>query len=224
MTRYLIVIGFSIIGWILAAVFMAANSTNRQNFNDISSINRELQDSIRIYKNKNNQLVSEKAAVEAELGLLKDTYADEFRQIKEQLRIQQKDVRGIFKAITESTGSGTGSVDTVYVPGDGPTSLKVNDTTQWFSISGVVTPTSFNYTYTVWDDITLVPFYKGKDLYVRGTSKNPNTRITGLQGILVAKKERPKFWGIGPSVQFGYYGDKWAVVPGVSIQYNLLRF
>src|SRR5690606_13101437 len=134
-------------------------------------------------------------------------------------------VRGIYKAVTTTSGSGEGGVTTIYVPvptGDTVQALSVYDSTKWFTISGVVSKDKFKYEYTVYDNITLVPYRDGRKLLVRGTSSNPNTRITGLTGILVAE-DKPKPWGIGPSIQLGY-DTEFRITPGISLQYSLIRF
>lgn len=190
------------------------------------AINKELRDSVTSYRNKHGEVVAQKAAVEADLRLLQTTYSEEFKWIRQHLGVQEKAVKGIFKAVTNTTFQGVGTIDTVVVDASGGiTRVGISDSSPWhkFRADISLSPYSVTYDFASWDSVTLVPYYKGKDLYVKGISANPHSKITGLQGILVSKAQKKKPWGIGPSIQIGYDNGV-RITPGISIQYSLIRF
>jgi len=205
----------------------------QRNAEQIISVLAEQTAETTAWYNKYNQAVAQKAAAEANLALLKETYADDFKWIKQHMGVQAKDVKGIFKAVTETKGSGTATEDWELEPLDSTEveefdSLRwipVSDSTEWFQLGGwFFLPTrEFFYQYRSFDEITLVPYREGRNLMVRGHSKNPNVSIKGLQGILVATDPKKKPWGIGPSIQIGY-DTQVRITPGISIQYSLIRF
>lgn len=212
---------------IFGAFYTVEYRGRREDNQNYKSIVEEQQSQITYHKNKAGEEYAKKVAAEGDIKTLKSAYGKEIREIKNALGIQSKAIKAIVRVSTLTTGSGNGKIDTVYVrdekTGNTITSIDISDTTDWFSINGRVDFSGFRYTYQTRDSITLVPYKDGKKTYVKGISANPNTKITGLQGILVHEEKRNKRFGIGPSIQVGY-DEGIRITPGVSVQWSVIRF
>jgi len=210
---------------VIVGMLFSANSKLKNRNSNYSEVVAEKDALITHYVNKAGEEVAKRQGVETNLSILKEAYSTDIKAIKNQLGVNTKDIKGIYKAVTTTSGKGEGSVDTVTIIREGVPvkALSVSDSTKWFSIHGIAFPNKFVYNYHVRDSITLVPYKVGKNLYVKGTSANPNTHITGLQGILVSEDPGRKPWGIGPSIQIGY-DTQIRITPGLSVQYSLIRF
>lgn len=222
-------------GWLTYAVItllvvlgisLASNSNRGDTIKQLSSINKELNDSVTLLTNKYGEVVAKKSAAEADLKLLKEVYGEKFEAIEKHLNINAKQVRGIFSAVTKTIYQDVGTIDTIVVDDtNGITNIGIGDHSPWHDFRAEIQlkPYRVDYYFESRDSITLVPYRVGRDLYVKGLSANPNARITGLQGILVATDPKRKPWGIGPSIQIGY-DTQIRITPGISVQYSLIRF
>ena len=77
--------------------------------------------------------------------------------------------------------------------------------------------------YLFTDDSTYRVEMEGYNVKARSIEVYPRTVTqTVIERIEVPGK--PKRWGIGPQIGFGYNGREWMPYVGVGIQYNLIRF
>ena len=77
--------------------------------------------------------------------------------------------------------------------------------------------------YLFTDDSTYRVEMEGYNVKARSIEVYPRTITqTVIERIEVPGK--PKRWGIGPQIGFGYNGLNWMPYVGVGIQYNLIRF
>lgn len=222
--KYLAIVALTAL--IFCSFYSCRNDKLQSELKAQTALLKEAQAETTSYKNKYGQEVAKKLAAETTIKALQQSYGDELKVIKDQLGINTKDIKGILKATTETTGKGNGKIDTLYLDKDSSKyAIGVKDSTQYFRINGVVSDLGFDYTYTTYDSITLVPYREGKQLFVKGISSNPNTKITGLQGILVHTEPRIKRFGIGPFIGATLSEDlKPKPVVGIGVQYNFIRF
>ena len=77
--------------------------------------------------------------------------------------------------------------------------------------------------YLFTDDSTYRVEMEGYNVKARSIEVYPRT-VTHTVIERVSVPEKPKRWGIGPQLGFGYNGRDWMPYVGVGIQYNLIRF
>ncbi len=215
---------------LLASGFLIGHDKLKKKAATQASIIEEQQSQITYHKNGRDQEYAKRVAAEGDLKTLKTAYGEEIKEIRKSLDINSRAIKAITRVSTVSTGSGIGTIDTIYIKdeknlglGKQPYSIAVSDTTRWFDINGVISNAGFRYLYQARDSITLVPYKDGKRTYVKGISSNPNTKLSGLQAVLISTEPRTKRFGIGPSVQVNYT-DKINFTFGISIQWNVIRF
>ena len=78
-----------------------------------------------------------------------------------------------------------------------------------------------NYLFT--DDSTYRVEMEGYNVLARSIEVYPRT-VTQTIIERVSVPEKPKRWGIGPQIGFGYNGRDWMPYVGVGIQYNIIWF
>lgn len=216
-----------IVTLVVMGTAITAARLNLHTINRLTSVNKELIDSLHTYKNKYGEEVVKRAAAEANTKLLVDTYSDKFDWIKQHMGVQEKNVKGIFSVVTNGSYSGGGILDTLLVEHD-ILSLGYQEHDPWMDFTAEIKLEPSKGPQLRWDletrdSVTLVPYKEGKNTYVKGISANPHSKIKGLQGILVATDPKNKRWGIGPSIQIGY-DTQVRITPGISVQYSLIRF
>lgn len=102
---------------------------------------------------------------------------------------------------------------------------------KWADIKAwVVEDGAIGLTYTVRDSITFTAYERKKgflgmgtpDRWLEGVSHNPNTRISGIDNVII--KDRPKPFSFGVQTGVGFNGDRFAPYLGVGVTYSLLRW
>ena len=82
--------------------------------------------------------------------------------------------------------------------------------------------------YSVTDSLIIVSYLKrkgwfGHQLFIDGTSINPNTTIKGMKSIAISGYQ-PHKWGIGVQIGYGFNGEKLSPMIAVGLQRSILRF
>lgn len=82
--------------------------------------------------------------------------------------------------------------------------------------------------YSITDSLVIVSYLKrkgwfGHQLFIDGTTMNPNTTISGMKSIAISGYQ-PHRWGIGIQVGYGYNGEKLSPMVSVGLQRSLIRF
>ena len=196
------------------------------------SVNHELTDTLRTWRNKAGQSVTDKTAAEVNLKHAKDFYAGELKQIRETFEIRDKNLKAFITAQFNATGKGS-------------VSLSFDTTTQHRSNVRVHTPMfriddgflnfkgtmpdslSLDYEYSYRDSVIFATSWKKnglfrtKTLMVSGAFGNKNATITGLRNVEISDFKDKRF-GIGPMVGYDLLNNQ--PVVGVSVQYSLIRF
>lgn len=202
------------------------------------SIIREKNDSLHYERNKNGILIAEKSAAEVTTKEALEFYAAELKEIKEQTKINARDIKAFVKAEFQAHGEGNAAVTPVIVTNEDGSTQEMTDfhfsdsflTFDSRILTGESTAPS-QYTYT--DKLTFA-FHTKKDhwwslekLYGTGYLSNPNARITKATEVMV-DNYKDKRWGIGFSAGFGAMivdqEIKVGPVVQVGLTYNIIKF
>lgn len=216
---------------ILAACLFGLRSMEAR-LKSSESANHELTDTLRTWKNKAGQSVTDKTAAEVNLKHAKDFYAGELNQIRETFEIRDKNLKSFITAQFNATGKGsvTMSFDTtiqqrsnvrVHTP-----MFRIND--GFLSFKGTMPDSaSLDYEYSYRDSVIFATSWKKnglfrkKTLMVSGAFGNKNATITGLRNVEISDFKDKRF-GIGPMVGYDILNNR--LVVGVSVQYSLIKF
>lgn len=217
---------------IILVIVLYANSLLKRKIRSSEQVNHELIDTVRTWKNKAGQNVSDKRAAEVSPKDAKAFYAVELQQIRETFEIRDKNLRSFISAQFNATGKGsvTMSFDTtiqhssnvrVHTP-----MFRVSDGFLYFK-GAMPDSATLNYEYSYRDSVIFATSWKKnglfrkKTLLVSGAFGNKNATITGLRNVVVSDFKDKRF-GIGPMVGYDVLNNR--PVVGVSVQYSLIRF
>lgn len=156
----------------------------------------------------------------ADVEILKALHRQEMDSLLTILKIKEKQLHTTVFAGTQTTGTITPKIDTVYLDGNPTYSLSYKDA--WLSLNGELNAASkLQYSYT---DSLVFALTKTKGYFnINAYSLNPNTRFTGLTSLQIPMPARRRF-GIGPYVGYGYTGQRWQPSFGLSFHYSLIQF
>lgn len=145
------------------------------------------------------------------------------------LKIQGKQLEGITAIGTQTRAVIVPKVDTVLVHDQPALHFSYND--RWIDIDGVLPAGAPQITYITRDSLIFTHYRKrtgflglGRTVtYLDGYSINPNSKVTGVTDLRFVT-DKPKRFGIGPYIGYGYDGLRWAPSMGISLQYSLIKF
>lgn len=168
--------------------------------------------------------------VEADVAVLRGIYP-KLDSVLHVLRIQSKQLQSL--TAFSSRTSGTVRPQIEVVPGGGSggkDAQRFSYSDRWLDLKGVLSDTPF-VRYSTYDSFIVTSYWKKKgflglgrkDVFIDAYSLNPAARIDGLTGLKVST-ERPKRFGIGPYLGYGWDGQRWAPSAGISIHYSLIKF
>lgn len=184
------------------------------------------QDSTSYWKDQFNTEHASKQLADADLSSLRAAYGSLLDTIKARTGSKGEDLQAVTAASTSGTGKVTPKIDTVYLP-DSSMAYKFRYNDRWLDLDGIIGKEPvINYRFS--DSIVLTTYRKKvgflrKATYVDGYSLNPNVRITGLTGIRVSSA-KPKRFGVGPYIGYGWNGSSWTPNIGISLQYSIIKF
>lgn len=211
------------IGFILAAILLVLfiNEKRSRNYDnaEAESIQEFLKDSVRTYKNKQGQLVSEKKALQGSktaLQTLLSKYVDSTGQLQKLVGKQRK----IIAAGNITTNTEIKEIPIPYevkVPCDFERSFSKTD--PFYSINGLSEQNGITINSIKIPNI-LSFVQDGKT--IRVTNSNPYIQTTGLDSYTL--KEKPKRWGLGFYGGYGIGSNGLSPQIGVGITYDLIRF
>lgn len=197
-------------------------------FTNIERIREIRDDSINYWKDVAGREHAQKIMAVAEMNVIKEVYGPFMDSVLHALgningQLNQVTVMGV-----ASTGRVQLRVDTIYI--DSTQAMNFNYKDRWIDITGTIGRESY-LQYSTFDSLIVSSFTKRrgflglgrKDTYIDAYSLNPHSKISGLQGIQIAK-ERPRRFGVGPYVGFGYAGGRWWPMMGFGLNYSLLKF
>lgn len=164
-------------------------------------------------------------AAEIEARHIEEYYGQKFDSVEYMLKlagIKIKQLQSIthVKTVTERT------IDTVKLVEKDSLTYSFSFQDKWLAISGEVNRSHISFDQILGrDSLSIISYYKRekwykpKTLYVEATSHNPYTKFTGVQQFKI-KEEKPKRFGIGPYVGYGFSGTQ----IGIGVQYSVIRF
>lgn len=185
-------------------------------------------DSISYWKDKYNQEHAEKRIAQGQIEELQLVYGPLIDTVKEMLGIQASAIKNLSAVGITNSGQITARVDTYYV--DSTRHLAFNYNDKWLDIKGSLSDLA-RLKYTSRDSLIVTAYTKKKgflglgkrETYIDAYSLNPNSRITGLTGLMVLK-ERQKRFGLGPFVGIGWSGNGIVPTVGIGLSYDLIKF
>jgi hypothetical protein len=190
------------------------------------------------YTNSLGLEVAKRVALELSIGEVQKYYEDYIADIRAQHRVKVSELEAAIRAATSTTIPGSTEVviiakDTCVAGQEIPSELSFLSTSEWMDISGIVfiKELRIDYEITVRDSVSFIMYKRrrgflrtGKEeLFIEGTSKNPFTTVSGLQGFKIAENRRRPF-GIGISAGYGISGTGLSPYIGVGLNYSILRF
>lgn len=229
---------------IVASVILFKNYLNkRRDAINVADIVKAQKDSIDYYKDQNGKLHAQVIAQQGSQDIINSFYKPLIDSLSKELGVKSKQVQDYISIINSTSGQFTTVIDTIYVP---DTTLKNNiqtiniDTTyivpykdNWLTFNGYFKPRSnkFQATYNMIDSLTFITYYKNSGFLGLGPKKwflniqaqNPATIIKNIKDFQIIS-DKPKPFSIGPSVIVTYQNSHFSLVPGIGIQYNLIRF
>jgi hypothetical protein len=161
------------------------------------------------------------ALQQADINFLKALHAKEIDSILYLLKAKDKQLQSITMAGLSSTGSIKPSIDTINVDSSNKDyNIVYND--RWLSLKGSIG--SKNYIkYSYRDSLVFTTLKTKRLIQIDAFSLNPNTTFTSLTSLRVPIP-KPKRFGIGPYVGYGYNGERFITNAGLSIHYSLISF
>lgn len=179
------------------------------------------------YVDKGGTVHTEKPVAVANIATIKASYERIIDSLTRVLKIKDKRITDLLAVGTTTTGTFKPKIDTVVIHGTNTAVVSYQD--KWLSVSGVVNEDS-QWSYSYKDSLSFTTYNKktgflklGRTLMLDAFSHNPNTTIEGLTAIKISKA-KPKKFGIGVNVGYGFDGKVWKPVVGVGVNYNLIRF
>ncbi|MFA6057303.1 MAG: DUF6549 family protein [Taibaiella sp.] len=214
--------------FVLAAGAVKSLFTNTPVLTNIERITQIRDDSISYWKDKFGREHAEKQMAVASYQEIKIVYGPLMDSVLSALKIQGKQLEQLTVIGMTSSNRVNLKVDTVYVDSAAQYRFAYKD--RWIDINGMLGNNSY-LEYTSFDSLIISGYTKRrgflglgrKETYIDAYSINPHSKMSGLQGIQISK-ERPKRFGIGPYVGYGYAGGRWLPMVGVGLNYSLIKF
>ena len=185
---------------------------------------------IAYYKNKYNEEVATRRAVEADLNLLKKTHGQQLDSVADRFNIRIRNLQTALNAAIVSGGHQVVEVvttDTVIQEVKVPVnSFKYKD--KWISISGKIYNNNATIDWEYYDEIQFILHYKRqnmfkrKELYVSAVSTNPHARIVGLESMRVTNTKTR--FGIGLMAGYGVSDTGLSPFIGAGVYYSIINF
>jgi hypothetical protein len=207
----------------------AANYKLNSDLTTSQSIITEKEAIITYTTNKLGEEIATKNAVVGSLKAINAGYEKDIKALKSQLGIKSKELQSFTKISTETKGSGTSTInfqalDSLTTSLNPCPSLNgaVSIRTKWFDEDVIIEGNAFNYQYSSRDSLTFSSYQRKRKVYITGISENPDSHITGITNVSVHDIKNKRF-GIGPSLQVIYLNG-FKVVPGIGVQYNIIKF
>lgn len=195
---------------------------------NVERITQIRDDSITYWKDQYNREHAEKLMAQGQYAELRVVYGPFMDSILVSLNIQKDAIKSIAAVGLKNSGELTARIDTQYVDSSAYYSFKYKD--RWLDMDGTLSDMA-RIKYTSRDSLIVTGYTKKtgflglgkKETYIDAYSLNPNSKITGLTGMMVLK-ERQKRFGLGPFVGIGWSGNGIVPTVGVGLNYSLIKF
>lgn len=151
----------------------------------------------------------------------------EIARLVRELGLRPKKIKEIVEVVIEGRDSVILRRDTLYenyvsTPEEPTKPIPFSYKDKWNQFDAYLDGDQIGLSYYISDSLTLVKTKKGRKTTISALSSNPAIKIVGLNSIEVSEG-RVKRFGIGPTLTVGYAG-KPVFVPGIGVQWSLIRF
>jgi hypothetical protein len=199
---------------------------------------------IKYWKDANDREHATVEEIKASRDVIKYYFQAQLDSVSKILGIKEKQIQEFDKIAFVASGGGTGKIVTkdsiVYVrdPNDYNTIVATDTITSqihprdgYLSFDAYMkTNGKYDYDYTYTDELVRVTHYEKygflkmkKRTIIDFSLKNPNSHVTGVTQFKI-DQQKPKKWGLGPFVGYGWTGKGFGITAGISLQYNIIRF
>lgn len=194
----------------------------------IERITQIRDDSVSYWKDQYGREHASKLMAEGKLEVIAAVYGPMMDSVLSSLKIQGKQLEQLTVMGVSSSNRVALKVDTVYVDSAAQYRFAYKD--RWIDLAGRIGDQSY-LEYTTFDSLIITGYNKRrgflglgrKETYVDAYSINPHSKVKSMQGIQILK-ERPKRFGLGPYVGYGWNGERWAPNIGIGLNYSLIKF
>lgn len=220
--------GACILLLILSIATVKSCLTQTPVFPTLKTITEIKDDSASYWKDAYGREHAQKEVAEAKYETIKAVYGPVIDSVLKGLKIQGKQMESLNIAGISNSNHVALSVDTIHK--DSTTEYRFHYDDKWIKLAGIIGQNSA-LDYTTYDSLIITSYYKRsgflglgkKTSYVDAYSLNPHSHITGMQSIRIAT-EKPKRFGLGPYVGYGWNGRQWAPNIGFGLNFSILKF
>lgn len=182
---------------------------------------KALEAEVVISKDNAGHWQAESLAAQGSIETLKVTHSEQLKKLEDEYKIKLKNAKGIVITVIETVYDTI--LDVQYLP---DSSIVFRDSSDWHYVKGHIKKGKLDLRMNIRDSLSFVVsrvphWFKPDELKVNAKSYNPNTKISGLEAILVDNSRKKRF-GIGPMVGFDILSRR--PVVGVAVNYNLIQF
>jgi len=183
-------------------------------------------DSLQHYKDAADREHAKRVLTDVDLITAQVVYRTQIDSLKNILDIKDKQLEAFAMIGTSASGAIRPKVDTIYTGGIAGYHFSYHD--DWLKLDGIINDRPL-INYSMRDSLGFSIYHRRKWFlgrqrsYMDVFSYNPAVRISGLTGVRI-NAGKPKHFGIGPYVGYGYDGQRWAPSIGISLQYSFIKF
>lgn len=210
----------------------------KSDVNAIQNIIKAQSDSIKYFKDETGKLHAQVISQQGSSDIINAYYKPLIDSLANQLKIKDKQISAFISVKDSTSGSFVSFLDTIVQHDtllitklDTTYGVKYSD--YWLKFSGYFKPNSnlFHGSYTMIDSLSFITFYKpkgflglsGKQWFLDVSSNNPNTVIRNIRDFSILEQKN-KFFSVGPSIIATYTNGHFSVIPGIGIQFSVLKF
>lgn len=218
----ILLVVFFLLNIVLAVLFFKG----RQERSELMDIQLEQNAIIEYTENKYGEEVASKKAIVASLKILKQTHKQQLDSLRRRFELKVRNLEAALSAQVTTTGTDTVTVvhtDTVIQEVTKPMTT-FNYADKWLELSGKIIDDNLTLNWRYYEDLDFVVhkkkggLFKQREYLVSAISNNPNSEVTGLSYMRVAKPKTR--FGIGIYTGYGTRG----VDVGIGVYYSLYNF
>ena len=183
---------------------------------------------VKLWKNQAGLSRARAGVAEADRKILEEVYAEQFRAMRKELDVKNKQLQSATFIKTNTSGEiKTPTKDSLIYLDTTKVKAKVFEfRDRWATINGYFLRDSLSLRYSFVDSLTIATSWRRKHLFanrelqIDAISSNPHSSITGLSSLTVRDPKKSRI-GIGPFVGIGINGKP---VIGLGVQYSFFKF
>lgn len=237
MNQRIIIIALAAIILILGGLVVHLLRTNKQNADQYEAVIQEKNDVITYHKNKEGQLIAEKASAAISQANAQIVYAKELARVRLDFNLKTQEVnhlKNFLQAGFVVRDTGTTVIQTIYNSDSTKKIKELKVTDGYLTLNADVTQEIVPWNYSYIDTLTAIGIVKKKgflglgreNYFIQAKLQNKKAMITSVKSFRI-EEFRDRRFSVGPSV--GWY----PFIPGpqinklqigISVTYGILRF